>query len=51
MFPTELHKGDTFTDLAVAVQQNDPATGIIGPDAFVPVGALDTAAGSADFRW
>lgn len=51
MFPKELQKGDTFSDLAVAVQHNEPVFGIVGPGLFVPEVNDDNAAGDATFSW
>ena len=51
MFPKELQKGDTFTDLAVNVQQNEPVTSIIGPSVFTDLADYDVASSTASFRW
>lgn len=51
MFPKELRQGDTFTDLTVAVQQNEPVTGILGPSVFTTVADYDGATGNASFTW
>jgi hypothetical protein len=51
MFPKELQKGDTFSDMAVAVQHNEPVFGIVGPGLFVPEVNYDNAAGDATFAW
>ena len=51
MFPKELKKGDTFSDIGVAVQHNEPVFGIVGPGLFVPEVNYDNASGDATFRW
>ena len=51
MFPKELAKGDAFSDMAVAVQHNEPVFGIVGPGLFVPEVNYDNATGDATFAW
>lgn len=50
-FPAELKDGATFTDLAAAVDPNEPVFGIIGPGEFGLPGRLDEATGKGSFTF